>query len=768
MIFDKTDNYSSRNPILHLHDVRSEENSSLSNKASTCLNTFMSWQWLQYSLLLRPCQPRIAPLPSRTILTLEYFEERTLPSIATTNSAVANIFRPIDEIGNNLAQPALGTAGTDLLRKSPAAYADGISTPSLASNSSARVISDLLNNQANPSYPTQDLNTLNGNSLTDFGYAWGQFLDHDMSLTPSDQNQTLQILADPNDPNKMGNQTFERSITDSATGTSTNNPAQQVNSVTSFLDLSQVYGSTAALADALRTHADGLLKTSPGNMLPYDNSTYFSPSQLALIHMQNDSGAVARDNLFVTGDVRGNENVELTVLQTLFVRNHNLIAGQLEKLHPTWTDEQLYQEARKLNIAEYQSITYKSYLPDLLGKNALANYTGYNACANPAIATEFSTVAFRFGHSLLDNEIGRQGNNGLDALPNDPAGADLSLATDFFDPNVLNPAGVVDPLTGHLSTDIGVVLKSESDGLAQANDLLVVNDVRNLLFGNSGQTDNGLDLIARDVERARDDGIGSYNQVRMAFGLVPVTSFAQISSNLQVQQKLQQAYGTVSRIDPFEGGLAETHLAGSDMGPLFTKIIADQFYRLRSGDRFFYLNESLNQQEESILNQGNSLTKIIEANTPITNLQADVFKFDASISGVVSWVTRGSLDLGIPLITVQLHDSLDNLLATTITDQQGHYQFNQESGISNTGLYSISLVASSGFKQKSPPPSSILISRGGQNVTCVNFTITSAQQGSSLYPSLTWPSDGTAYSDFDLVDALISQMRNQHQNQAIE
>src|SRR5262249_591488 len=159
----------------------------------------------------------------------------------------------------------------------------------------------------------------------------------------------------------------------------------------------------------------------PGNMLPYDNSTYFTSAQLAIIHMANDSGMVDTDKLFVAGDVRANENVELTALQTLFVRNHNLIATKLQKAHPTWTDEQLYQEARKMNIAEYQYITYTEYLPDLLGPNAMPAYFGYNPKVSAAIATEFSTVAFRFGHSLLDGEIERHGNNGLDIW--DPAGA---------------------------------------------------------------------------------------------------------------------------------------------------------------------------------------------------------------------------------------------------------------------------------------------------------------------------------------------------------
>jgi peroxidase len=637
-------------------------------------------------------------------------------------------YRPINEVGNNVADATLGTAGTDLLRVSPAAYADGVSAPSLAKNPSARVISDILNNQADPANPSQDLNTVDAKSLSDFGYAFGQFIDHDLDLTPTDPSQTLQILADPNDPSQMGNQTFDRSVYNPSTGTSPSNPRQQINAVTSYLDLSNVYGSTQEVADALRTFSGGLLKTSPGNMLPYDNLTYFTQNQINALNMANDAQAVPESSLFAAGDVRANENVELTALQTLFMRNHNLIAGELQQEHSNWTDEELYQEARKINIAEYQEIIYTQYLPDLLGRSAPSAYTGYNANVDPAIATEFSTVAFRFGHSLLSSEIERQGNDGQDVLPNDPAGANISLATDFFDPNVLNPAGVVDPLTGHISTNIGPILKGDADGVAQADDLMVTSDVRNLLFANGGLQDNGQDLIARDIERARDDGIGTYNQVREAYGLAPVTNFAQITSNVAVQQELQKAYGTVNNIDPFEGGMAEDHVAGSDLGPLFTTIIADQFNRLRAGDRFFYLNESWNADELHIMLQGNSLGKIIEANTGITNLQPDVFKFTASIGGrvVSDGSSHGSFadsPRGQSGVAVELEDTSGNVLATTVTDSSGNYSFNQLSGVGGTGNYLVRLVVPSGFTQTSKNASTILISRGDVSVSGVDFVL---------------------------------------------
>jgi hypothetical protein len=367
-------------------------------------------------------------------------------------------------------------------------------------------------------------------------------------------------------------------------------------------------------------------------------------------------------------------------------------------------------------------------LPDLLGPSALGRYTGYQSDVDPAIATEFSTVAFRFGHSLLSGGIERQGNNGLDVLPNDPAGAAISLATDFFDPNVLNPSGVVDPLTGHISTDIGPILNAVGDGVAQADDLMAIGDVRNLLFANGGLQDNGQDLIARDIERARDDGIGTYNQLREAYGLKPVTSFAQITSNVTVQQELQQAYGTVDKIDPFEGGLAENHVAGSDLGPLFTRIIADQFSRLRAGDRFFYQNETWNAEELQILAQGDTLSRVIAANTGITNLQADVFKFTASISGNVQLRGGGSLlrasgGRGISGITVQLKDSVGNVIATTVTGRSGKYSFNQQDGLGGTGIYTVSMVSGGASSQTALSSPSILISRGDLNVKGVDFLL---------------------------------------------
>ncbi len=129
---------------------------------------------------------------------------------------------------------------------------------------------------------------------------------------------------------------------------------QQINAITSFVDASNVYGSDRARADALRTFSGGRLKMSDGRLLPTG------------IDIPNDTGGTNNPSAFVAGDIRANENVALTSMHTLFVREHNRLAGIIEAQHPEYSDEQIYQLARKIVGAEIQKITYDEFLPALL------------------------------------------------------------------------------------------------------------------------------------------------------------------------------------------------------------------------------------------------------------------------------------------------------------------------------------------------------------------------------------------------------------------
>jgi hypothetical protein len=696
----------------------------------------------------------------RCRLGVELLEARCLLS--------SDPFRSVTGFGNNVANSTWGQSGTDLLRVSPIAYADGISSPSTPNTLSPREISNNLNNQSNPIFSFADnLGPAQSQSLSDFAYVWGQFIDHDMDLTPTGSGQVFNIPADPTRPtDAMGTEAFIRSTFDPNTGTSTSNPRQQVNAITSYLDLSNVYGSTQVVADALRTFSGGLLKTSPGGLLPYDNTTYFTPDQIAALNMANDAQQVPTSSLFAAGDVRANENIELTAMQTLFVDNHNLIATELATMNPadfgftSWTDENLYQEARKLNIAEEQMITYNEFLPAILGPNALPAYTGYNPNVNASIATEFSTVAFRFGHSLLSNGVGRLNNDGTSISDVSSSGSTVNLTEDFFRPDLINPAGVTVNLVDrngnpdpHTTSNIGAILKADASNAANEMDLQAIDEVRSLLFGIPNAP--GTDLIARDIQRARDDGIGTYNQVRVAYGLPAVTSFDQISSDPNVQAELRATYGTnpdgtdnVNAVDPLEGMFAEDHVSGGDVGITIKTILVDQFTRLRDGDRFFYLNESFTPAELSLLGQGNTLAKVIEDNTSITNLQKNVFFFKESITGKVFVSTGGghaSDGKGVAGVTVQLLDTSGNVLTTTTTDSKGRYSFTDQTGIPGTGQFNVAIVAPAGFTQSTPNPATIALTRGSLEFDGVDFGLvaTGGSQGGASITSSTSATSGS-------------------------
>jgi hypothetical protein len=110
-----------------------------------------------------------------------------------------NGYRLISEAGNNLVHPTWGAARTDLIRLTPAAFTKGYNTPSLAQDPSAGAVSNILNSQADPSDQSQDIATVNLQSLSDLVYAFGPFMYHDMVLTPGN-GASDPISVAPGDP----------------------------------------------------------------------------------------------------------------------------------------------------------------------------------------------------------------------------------------------------------------------------------------------------------------------------------------------------------------------------------------------------------------------------------------------------------------------------------------------------------------------------------------------------------------------------------------
>jgi hypothetical protein len=634
---------------------------------------------------------------------LETLEERCL---------LAGDFRTIDGSGNNVLHPDWGMAGTDLLRTTDG-YGDRISTPAGANRPSPRLLSDVLNNQKMHDVP-------NDRFMSDMVYFWGQFIDHDMDLTLDNLNpdgtgvEPLNIpvpTGDPVfDPQRTGTQVidFNRSQYDPATGTDPSNPRQQTTLVTAFLDGSMIYGSDPVRADALRTHVGGRLKTSPGDMLPYNNATYFG--DLAPLPNENQ-GPYPDDQLFVAGDVRANENIEITALQTLCLREHNWWADQIHTAHPNLDDETIYQLARQIVGAEIQSITYNEFLPALLGPYTPPPYTGYKPDINPGISNEFSTAAYRFGHSMLDNTVDRLTDTGQ-TIPE--GSVDLKYA--FFNPALLNPA-----LPNH-EGDIDPILKGGASGDAQEVDPMVVQDVRNFLFGPPGA--GGFDLVSLDIQRGRDHGLPDYNTAREAYGLQPYGDIRLITENVSLRTRLKELYGSVNNIDLFEGLLAEDHLPGASVGPLLKAILVDQFTRLRDGDRYWFERIFSGAQLQALENT--TLADIIRRNTSLTHLQDNVFFFQVGISGTVfdDLNNDGHWDDGDPGqtgVTVLLEDPNGRVVGETQTDDAGAYSFTNDD-IPELGTYRIRVEVPPGYDQTTPDPEDIQLTQA-MTVDQVNFGV---------------------------------------------
>ena len=146
--------------------------------------------------------------------------------------------------------------------------------------------------------------------------------------------------------------------------------------ITHWLDGSQVYGSSEADAKFHRgekgklkisgeeNNSKGLLPTCPASK---DEE---APEQDPCDNCEGLFSNAKREECFIGGDIRTNDGITLISFHTLFMREHNRLAEKLAELNPGWEDERLFQEARKINVAQYQHIVYKEWLPIILGRSA--------------------------------------------------------------------------------------------------------------------------------------------------------------------------------------------------------------------------------------------------------------------------------------------------------------------------------------------------------------------------------------------------------------
>ncbi|MBR9920720.1 MAG: hypothetical protein GYB31_07750 [Bacteroidetes bacterium] len=578
------------------------------------------------------------------------------------SSLFAQENRTVDGTGNNVANPDWGAANSQFIRVAPPNYGDGVSTLGGPGWPNPRYVSNEIFAQ------TGLLNDPLG--LSDYCWVFGQFIDHDITLAADDATPGSYVYiqvpqGDPwFDPWGIGQALIpmRRSTPFPGTGTGPDNPREHQNFITSFIDASAVYGSDQARADWLRTFQDGKLKTSAGNMLPFNtiDGEYDSDVDANAPHMDDPVGMGPKH--YVAGDVRANENVLLASFHTLFVREHNRMCDEVIAEHPTWTDEEVYQHVRKLVGGMQQAIVYEEWLPTM-GVH-LDPYTGYDPSINAGISNVFSAAAYRLGHTLLTDTIRRKDMEGQTV----PEG-NLLLKDAFFHPMELHDMGV-EPY-----------LKGMGAQVQQSMDNKVIDAIRNFLFGPPGS--GGLDLASINITRGRERGIPALNDIRIAFGLPPHQTFEDITGETTVSALLENVYGSLDSLDAWVGMLAESHMSNALFGETIMTIMTKQFQDLRDGDRFYYLNDPALSDEEKQLITDTRLEDLVCRNSDIPLMQENVFiatphemlcttdePFAAIGGGIQNELTEYVSD-----VTVDITDLGQGLLiGTQTTDQSGLFE----------------------------------------------------------------------------------------------
>jgi class 3 adenylate cyclase len=501
----------------------------------------------------------------------------------------------MDGAGNNKAHPTRGMKGALFLRQRQGAAHYHTADGSIMPNSpNPRDISNALN--------ANDRKLMNPRKLNDAHTVWGQFIDHDFTLTPDNGSEPLHVPVPKCDvffdPDCTGNEIigFHRSNYKMFNGT-----REQINQVSAYLDASMVYGSDPERAAALRSFVNGKLLIDADGHVPLNNGKI------------DQANGANRNGMRMTGDVRGNVTPLMLAYHSLFVREHNRYCDVLQKTHPTWDDETLYQEARRRVAAHIQHITYREYLPALLGE-PLPLYAGYDPTIDAGVENLFAASTFRYGHAEVNGVILRLSDQWVEIEE-----GHLYLRDSFFNPQLGLSAGI-EPLLR------GMLFKGQA-----AVDVRYHVDMRHHLFSNPSRSPPA-DLLSRNIQRGRDHGLPTYNQGRQNFGLPAYKSFDQVTSDPIVQQGLKAAYSSVDDIDVYIGALAEDKAKGN-LGELMTASLADQFHRMRAGDRFWYENDQFTPQELQAIRE-TRLIDIIQRNTNITyNYRNAFLTHDSQMDG---------------------------------------------------------------------------------------------------------------------------------------
>ncbi|MEQ1652501.1 MAG: peroxidase family protein [Hyphomicrobium sp.] len=405
----------------------------------------------------------------------------------------------------------------------------------------------------------------------------------------------------------------------------------------------------------------------------------------------------------VTGDGRGNENIALTTVHHVFHSEHNSLVEQTKAVilatgdaafiaqwqlpDGSWNGERLFQAAKFGTEMQYQHLVFEEFARKV---QPLVNLFGpYNAEIDPSIVAEFAHVVYRFGHSMLDQDVARMNPDGT--------ANDVGLIDAFLNPIMFDAGGTAD-------VSAGAIIRGSTRQVGNEIDEFVVGALRNNLLGLP------LDLPVLNIARARDTGAPTLNEARAQFyagtgdeQLKPYESWvdfalhaknelsivnfiaaygthASITSATTLAEKREAATllvlgdgsdgdgvtirgvtytdrgdflnatgayapdgaganddsrGGLNKVDLWIGGLAEAQQPfGGLLGSTFNFVFETQMEHLQDSDRFYYLNRLAGTHFLTEL-EGNSFAQMVINNT---DLGEDGMHLPGDIFSVPNWI----------------------------------------------------------------------------------------------------------------------------------
>ncbi|KAK6038324.1 heme peroxidase, partial [Cooperia oncophora] len=240
-------------------------------------------------------------------------------------------------------------------------------------------------------------------------------------------------------------------------------------------------------------------------------------------------------------------------------------------VNPTWSDEKLFQEARRIVIAQIQHITYNEFVPVIVGKENLKRHSldlqvnGYDSRYDMNIdgstLNVFATAVGQFFLTLLPDKI--------------------TITDSFGNSKREEPLGKVfnDPSFIYQRNRVDAVLRFLTRSPIMKPGLHINPELKDAFKRGGGPSEHGIDMAAQIIQMGRDHGIPGYLQWRRHCQLDNVQSFASMSTKLlpSINASIfEQLYASPEDVDLIVGGLAEAPSPGSLLGPTLSCLFAKQ------------------------------------------------------------------------------------------------------------------------------------------------------------------------------------------------